>query len=67
MEMFTEIVRVLMFVIIGGLPLLVHFSCRAVQIFFFDVTKAQLIVQYPTFFVSSATIAKISIIAPDAL
>ena len=35
MEMFTEIVRVLMFVIIGDLPLLVHFSCRAVQIFFF--------------------------------
>ena len=34
MEMFTETVQVLIFVIIGDLPLLVQFSCPAVQFFF---------------------------------
>ena len=32
MELFTGIIRVLVFVIIGDLPLLVHFSCCAMQI-----------------------------------
>ena len=70
MEMFNEIVQVLMFVIIGDLLLLVHFSCHAVQFFVRSKEGIKLIVQYPTFCASSVAgiphaITKISIIAPD--